>query len=116
MCIAAALATLDLLESELCDNAAKVGAMFKEKLTAALAGVPNVKEVRGIGLMIGVELTSHEAAEAVSQLCYRKGLLVLECGRQAIRMSPPLLIQDKQVDEAVRIFSEACRQVASQAA
>jgi 4-aminobutyrate aminotransferase len=112
--VAAALATLDLLEDSLCDNAAKVGAHFRERLRAALEGIPIVSDVRGLGLMIGVELTSHEAADAVSNRCWHKGLLVLECGKKAIRMSPPLVITEAQADEAVRLFAEACREVAAE--
>jgi 4-aminobutyrate aminotransferase len=111
VCIAAALATLDLLETELCDNATQVGAHFLERLRGALAGVPIVSEVRGLGLMIGIELATHEAADRVSNRCWEKGLLVLECGKKAIRMSPPLVVTREQVDVAVRVFAEACREV-----
>ena len=65
-------------------------------LTDALAGIPGVTEVRGVGLMIGVELASHELSEAVAQLCFRRGLLVLECGKKAIRFSPPLILTEAQ--------------------
>jgi 4-aminobutyrate aminotransferase len=113
VCIAAALATLDLLETDLCDNATQVGAYFLERLRGALAGVPIVSEVRGLGLMIGIELASHEAADRVSNRCWEKGLLVLECGKKAIRMSPPLVVTREQVDVAVQVFAEACREVAA---
>ena len=71
-----------------------------------------MKEVRGLGLMIGVELTSHEIAGQVANLCDQKGLLVLECGTAAIRLSPPLVITREQTDMAASIFEGACREVA----
>lgn len=114
VCIAAALATLDLLEAELCDNATRVGAHFLAELRGALAGLPIVSDVRGLGLMIGIELASHEIADKVANRCWEKGLLVLECGKKAIRMSPPLVVTREQVDEAVRVFAEACREVAAE--
>jgi 4-aminobutyrate aminotransferase len=67
-----------------------------------------VREVRGLGLMIGVELASHELAGAVAQLCFRRGLLVLECGKQAIRFSPPLILTDTQARVATEVFAGAC--------
>ena len=50
-------------------------------------------------------------AEAVANLCYRRGLLVLECGEKAVRFSPPLILTRAQADAAVEIFSAACAEV-----
>jgi 4-aminobutyrate aminotransferase len=109
--IAAGLATIALLEGGLVDNAARVGATLAAALTRALAGVPLVEEVRGVGLMIGVELASHDAATAVANLCFERGLLVLECGRKAIRFSPPLILNEAQAHAATDVFAQACRDV-----
>jgi 4-aminobutyrate aminotransferase len=106
--IAAALATIDLLEGGLVDNAARVGTFLKDRLTAALAGNPDVLEVRGLGLMIGVELSTPQLADDVAQLCFRRGLLVLECGEKAIRFAPPLLLSHAQATAAVEVFARAC--------
>jgi 4-aminobutyrate aminotransferase len=57
--------------------------------------------------MIGVELASHELAEEVAQLCFRRGLLVLECGKKAIRLSPPLIITDGQARTAAEALAGA---------
>ncbi|HVV16706.1 MAG TPA: aminotransferase class III-fold pyridoxal phosphate-dependent enzyme [Polyangia bacterium] len=111
--IAAGMATLDLLETGLVDAAARVGARLKAGLGKRLAGTPKVTEVRGVGLMIGVELTSHALAEAVAQLCFRRGLLVLECGQKAIRISPPLILTDGQADTIVEVFAGAVADAAS---
>jgi 4-aminobutyrate aminotransferase len=108
--IAAGLATLDLLEGGLLANSARVGDRLKKLLTdrfAGTAGAGGVTEVRGIGLMIGVELESHELSEAVAQLCFRRGLLVLECGKKAIRLSPPLILTEAQAAVAADVFAQA---------
>jgi 4-aminobutyrate aminotransferase len=107
--IAAALATLDLLEGGLCTNATKVGARLRRRLLEQLRGVGHVLAVRGLGLMIGVELDTHARADAVAQACYQRGLLVLECGEKVIRISPPLLISEEQADVAADVFAAACR-------
>jgi 4-aminobutyrate aminotransferase len=106
--IAAGLATIELLEGGLVANAARVGHGLQRMLADRLAGVASVREVRGLGLMIGVELASHELAGAVAQLCFRRGLLVLECGKQAIRFSPPLILTDTQARVATEVFAGAC--------
>jgi 4-aminobutyrate aminotransferase len=106
--IAAALATIDLLERGLVDNAARVGDFLQTRLRAALAGNTDVEEVRGLGLMIGVELRTPELADAVAMTCFRRGLLVLECGRKAIRFSPPLTLTEAQAAAAAEVFARAC--------
>lgn len=107
--IAAALATLDLLEGGLCANATQVGAHLRDRLREELQGIERVVEVRGLGLMIGVELDTHARADAVAEACYQRGLLVLECGEKVIRLSPPLLISRAQADVAASVFAAACR-------
>jgi 4-aminobutyrate aminotransferase len=109
VCIAAALATIELLENELLANTRTVGAFLKQLLQEKLAGLPDVVEVRGLGLMIGVEFRTPALAEAVADACYQRGLLVLECGEKAIRLSPPLIIDETQAADAVEIFTAACR-------
>jgi 4-aminobutyrate aminotransferase len=107
--IAAGLATIKLLEGGLVDNAARVGAALLGRLRAALAGNARVTDVRGVGLMIGVELATAELGDAVANLCFRRGLLVLECGRKAIRLSPPLIITEEQARVTADVFAGACR-------
>jgi len=106
--IAAGLATLDLMESELCANSAHVGAALKAALQQKLARETIVTEIRGVGLMIGVELATPELAGAVAQLCFKRGLILLECGKKSIRFSPPLIITEAQATIAADVFAGAC--------
>jgi 4-aminobutyrate aminotransferase len=111
--IAAGQATIALLERELVANSARVGARLQARLADSLRGNVAVTEVRGVGLMIGVELATPELAGAVAQLCFRRGLLLLECGRKAIRFSPPLVITEAQADGAADVFAQAVRDAAA---
>jgi 4-aminobutyrate aminotransferase len=107
--IAAGMATIKLLEGGLVANSARMGDRLQALLKTALAGDANVTDVRGVGLMIGVELATPELADAVANLCFRRGLLVLECGKKAIRLSPPLILTEEQARATVDVFAGACR-------
>ncbi|MGI9031004.1 MAG: aminotransferase class III-fold pyridoxal phosphate-dependent enzyme [Ilumatobacteraceae bacterium] len=102
---AAALATLELVESELAANAAHVGGRLIDALRALDSS--RITQVRGRGLMIGIDLADHDAAVALEQACFRRGLLVLTCGERSIRLAPPLVVTVEQADVAVRIIAEA---------
>ena len=90
-------------------QAARVGEKLMATLRAAFAGNDRVTDVRGVGLMIGVELATPELSDAVASLCFRRGLLVLECGRKAIRLSPPLILTEEQARATADVFAGACR-------
>ena len=96
------------MESELCANSAHVGAALKAALQQKLARETIVTEIRGVGLMIGVELATPELAGAVAQLCFKRGLILLECGKKSIRFSPPLIITEAQATIAADVFAGAC--------
>jgi 4-aminobutyrate aminotransferase len=105
---AAALATLDLVEGGLAEHAAKVGNQLMERLRVVQGDHPDkVVDVRGRGLMIGIELPDHDAAEALEQACFRAGLLVLTCGPAAVRLAPPLVVTPEQADLAVDLLAGA---------
>jgi 4-aminobutyrate aminotransferase len=112
---AASLATIDLLEKEYLQNAKEVGAYAMEALEEIKSRHPNIGDVRGKGLMIGVEfVTDRETKESapdltqrVVDLGYERGLLMLSCGRSVIRIAPPLSITRGEVDEGLQIFEEA---------
>jgi 4-aminobutyrate aminotransferase len=112
---AAALATIQLLEEGLIKNAAEVGKYLKDKLTGLRSRHHAIDDVRGLGLMIGVEFEraggSHGADgklhDRVMQRCFEKGLLLLSCGESTLRFCPPLIVNKQQVDTAVAIFDTA---------
>jgi 4-aminobutyrate aminotransferase len=116
---AAALATIRLLREHLVKNAAAVG----EHLFAGLRDLQDkydvVGDVRGIGLMIGIELvrdrqTKERAVEernALVQAMFRRGVLVLGAGRNAVRLAPPLVLSREQADVLLRILDEALADV-----
>jgi len=119
---AAALATITLLKEQLIANAADVGAHLKTGLTELAAKHPLIGDVRGRGLMVGVELVRDrqtkeraiEERDAVVSACFTRGLLLLGAGKNAIRFSPPLVLSRAQADVAVRIFDEALTDVERQ--
>lgn len=118
---AAASATIHLLKASLVANAASVGAHLFEGLRALQEKHPLVGDVRGRGLMIGLELVRDrttkeraiEARQALVQAMFRRGVLVLGAGRSAVRLSPPLLLSVAQADTVLRILDEALTEVAA---
>jgi 4-aminobutyrate aminotransferase len=107
VCAAAGVATLSLLENGLVDNAAAMGERLSSGLASAAEGCPAVRDVRGRGLMVGVEFTSHEEANAVERAAFERGLLVLECGEATLRLCPPLIVDAETVDRGVGLFAES---------
>jgi 4-aminobutyrate aminotransferase len=112
---AAGLATLEVIKSEnLLANAADQGEFLFGGLRALHEKYPGViTDVRGTGLMLGVELRTAEAAEEVQNRAFWRGLLVLECGERSIRISPPLIVSREQATAGLRILGEALHDVAS---
>jgi 4-aminobutyrate aminotransferase len=111
---AAALATIELLESGLVENAAARGAQAMAALRELQARFSkSVIDVRGLGLMIGVEFADPKLAEEVQWACFQRGLLVLECGVQTVRLCPPLIVSAGDIETGVRIFGEAIAEVAA---
>jgi len=104
---AAASATLELVEQGLADNAAKVGAHLLSALTELATQLPFLEQVRGRGLMIGIDAPDHDAAEALQEACFRRGLLTLTCGERSVRLAPPLVVTIEQADTAVSIIGDA---------
>jgi 4-aminobutyrate aminotransferase len=114
VCIAAALATMDLIGSEYRENAARVGNHMFARMTEWTKKFKIVGDVRGRGLMIGVELvrdqrTKEKAADLrnmVVDSAFHKGLLILGAGENTIRLSPPLMIDEAQADFAMSTLEE----------
>ena len=111
---AAALATIELLEGGLTDNAAVRGEELLAGLRPLLQRYPrSVLDVRGKGLMVGVEFADPKLAEEVQWACFTSGLLVLECGKQTVRLCPPLIATADDIQTAIGIFGEAVEAVAA---
>jgi 4-aminobutyrate aminotransferase len=108
----AALETIKLLESELMANAAQVGSYLLCRLRELQARQSLVVDVRGLGLMVGMELAGQGTAAEVMQRAFRRGLLLLTCGRNTIRFCPPLVVDEQDVDIAVRIVGEILEEMA----
>jgi 4-aminobutyrate aminotransferase len=104
---AAALATIDLIQDGLIENAERVGSFLLEGLRDMQARRPLIKEVRGLGLMIGIEFQDHDTMIAVEQAAFRRGLLVLGAGDDVVRMCPPLVFRTDQAETALEVFEEA---------
>jgi 4-aminobutyrate aminotransferase len=104
---AAAAATLQLVESGLADNAAKVGAHLLFALAELSTRLPFIEQVRGRGLMIGLDTPNHDAADALQEACFRRGLLTLTCGERSVRLAPPLVVTVEQADTAVAVIGDA---------
>jgi len=109
---AAALASIELIEGGLMDNAAEVGAFLLDGLRRIQDRRPLIKQVRGLGLMIGIEFEDRETMVRVEEAAFRRGLLVLGAGDSVIRISPPLVFRQDQAEIALPIFEEAVAEVA----
>lgn len=115
VCIVAALKTIELLENGLVANSADVGAYLKRGLEKLMSKYDCIGDVRGMGLMIGVEFVKDrsskkpdvELRDRVEMASYQRGLILLGCGTNSIRWSPPLILTKENVDVALEIFDEA---------
>jgi 4-aminobutyrate aminotransferase len=118
---AASLATIKLIREQLMKNAADVGGHLVAAVKELMKKHQLIGDVRGRGLMIGIELVRDRQTKerAVTERdrvvleCFRRGLLVLGAGRNALRLSPPLVLTRDQADTAVRILDEALTDVVS---
>jgi len=112
---AAALKTIELIEREYMQNAATVGQYTLDALAEIMARHPSIGDVRGIGLMIGVEFVkdrktktpAEELRDKIVDLAFERGLLLLGCGKSVIRVAPPLCITKTEVDEGLKILEES---------
>jgi 4-aminobutyrate aminotransferase len=112
---AASLATIDLVEKQFMQNAKEVGEYAMDALEEIKARHPSIGDVRGKGLMIGVEfIKDHETLEPAKELtdrlvdlAFERGLLTLSCGQSVIRIAPPLAISKNEMDEGLQLFEDA---------
>jgi len=115
VCIAAALKTIELLEGGLVQNSAVVGDYLKAELEKLKKKHDCIGDVRGMGLMLGVEFVTDKASnkpapelrDKVEVACFERGLVILGAGTNTIRWSPPLILTKENVDVAIEIFDQA---------
>ena len=117
VCCAAALATISLLEEGLVENAARMGAHIMGRLQDWPSRFPAVGQVRGLGLMIGIEIVRDQQTkekapqlrDRIVDLAFDRGLLVLGAGENSIRLCPPLVVNRDQCDFAVDTLEECLK-------
>ncbi len=111
----AALVTLDLVQNGLMQNAQKVGAFLLSQLREMQKKNRLIGDVRGMGLMIGIELVRDPETKepaviernAIIQRCFERGLLILGCGTSVVRFAPPLTLRRSEAEKGLAIFEEA---------
>jgi 4-aminobutyrate aminotransferase len=118
ICCAAALATLDLVNNGFADNAQRMGRRIMERLAVLAKQFEFIGDVRGRGLMIGVEFVNDRVTKSPAKAlatkivhrAYQNGLLLLECGASGIRLIPPLMIDAAHVDEGLTLLERALQE------
>lgn len=118
---AAANVVLEEVRNGLIDNAARVGSYLMQGLEELQGRYPQIGDVRGRGLMVGVDFVldretrepNRALANNLMEECFRRGLLILTCGASTVRFCPPLVITEAQIDKALTIFEEALRALVS---
>jgi len=112
---AAALVTIDLIEKDYLQNAVVVGEYTQDALSEIMERHPSIGNVRGVGLMIGVEFVTNRITkepaiplrDRIVELAFQRGLLTLGAGKSTIRISPALSITQSEIDEGLEILEEA---------
>jgi 4-aminobutyrate aminotransferase len=112
---AAAVATIEVLKDGLVENAAQMGEALMSGLKRIQQQCPMIGDVRGLGLMIGVEFTNPDGtpgsqiSDSVKKYCLENNLLLLQCGtyHQVIRWIPPLVVNEEQIHTGLEIFERA---------
>jgi 4-aminobutyrate aminotransferase len=113
--LTAALKTIELLEGGLVENSRSVGAYLEAGLNNLKEKYEVIGDVRGLGMMLGVEFVTDketlkpdaELRDRIEMACFNRGLIILGCGSNTIRWSPPLVLAKQHVDVALEIFDEA---------
>jgi 4-aminobutyrate aminotransferase len=113
--IAAALATMDILSREGIANAACVGELMHKRLRGWMESHPSVGDVRGRGLMVGIEIVKDKATREpatalrnrIETLAFERGLMMLGCGETSLRLSPPLIVSKEEATVALDILEES---------
>lgn len=120
---AAALTTLRLLKERYVDNARVQGDRLLAGLKRIMSRHPIIGDIRGLGLMVGAEIIfpgpgnkrNPGGRDAIVEKAFQKGLLLLGCGDNTVRFSPPLVVSQDEVETCLRIFEEAVTDVEASA-
>jgi 4-aminobutyrate aminotransferase len=118
LCCAAAIATLGLVKNGYADNAHRMGNRIMERLAALAKKFEVIGDIRGRGLMIGIEFVNDRATKSPAKAfatklvhrAYQNGLLLLECGASGIRLIPPLMIEAALVDEGLGLLEKSMQE------
>lgn len=119
--VAASLATLELLQQELVEHAAEVGAHMLARMDGWVRRFPVIGDVRGLGLMLAFEVVKDQQSKErapelrnrIEQMAFQRGVLVLGAGQNSIRLSPPLVLSQDQADYAMDVLEECIQSVCS---
>ena len=114
MACAAAVETLALLEEGLVDHAARMGDYLLAGLRRILSNCKGVGDLRGLGLLIGIEFVAGAdrkpdvaLRDRVIAAALKRGLILLGCGKSVLRLTPPLVVTPAELDEALAILEQA---------
>jgi 4-aminobutyrate aminotransferase len=115
----AALKTIELLEGGLVENAERVGLHFLERLSELQKKYECIGDVRGLGLMVALEIVEDSASKKpcidlrnkIIQKCFKKGLLLLGAGKSVLRFMPPLVVTQDDVDVAIEILDDTIQEI-----
>jgi 4-aminobutyrate aminotransferase len=103
---------IEIIQKEsLLDNATRMGNYFLGQLRTLQRKYPFIHDVRGIGLMDAIEIDSRERRDRIITRGFEKGLLLLGCGYKAIRFLPPLDVRQREIDMALEVLEEVCKEV-----
>jgi 4-aminobutyrate aminotransferase len=114
VCCAAAIATVDVIKKEeLLTNATRLGSYLKQKVLELKEKYPIIKDVRGMGLMIGVDFKDAAIVSSIMNYCLKNGLVLISTGGggTVIRLIPPLIVKKKEIDQALKILEKALKNV-----
>jgi len=116
--IAAAIASMEVIERQGLVNAAELGDRLKQRMSTWISKYPTVGDVRGKGLMLAVEIVKDKQSKTpvskqrdrIVERCFEHGVLFLGCGETSIRLSPPLIISQQQGDHALDVLEQSIRE------
>lgn len=110
LAMSVAIKVLELINTSKVLNAVKQKSLMLKKEVTRLDELPNVKEVRGIGLMIGIELRNASSLNPIIDRLAEKNLLVLRAGKNVLRLLPPLTITEKELEDGIKIIHEVLKE------